>query len=493
MKKVSVCNLSIFLLLFSGVVACQYEYPMVAPPRVSEYAGDSLEEEDAGRADMSGKRIFVSVSGDGDMDGSTWENALDVEGLRNLLTDEFDLSNTIVCLAAGQYLVSATPGAGLNINKDVKGIYGGFSPSSVGNSITDRDPSRFVTILTGDVNADGIANDGDCCMFIVTEGISIFDGITFKGGYIDDEVSAKNQYGAGPVFGINGPVAKTCVEVRNCIFTGNVSVAGNNLSVGGKKTTAGGTCALIADGMFKAHKCSFIGNSATSRGGCIRCQNHDSIAFVDACYFSGNTLSDSFGTCIQLSSGSALINNCTMVGNTGNGGDINGGGAFLVTNTTVINCKDDSYGAFRCETSNGGDTHFINNAFLSERTDGCGFVYQGTDHDITSGGFNLFAGYKGTDVKVPSDVVSTTPTNGHVVDGCYEWTQYVISSITTYAKLSDVLNVVSAFNPTYCKTVTNLGSKFVTWVTPEGFGVDQRGVTRNPDKMQRGSYDEVLQ
>ena len=68
-------------ILISG---CQKYYMMIPPPQ-STY--DSLDDEDFG-VSSQGDKIFVSVYGDGDMDGSSWDNAYDVAGLRTILTDK---------------------------------------------------------------------------------------------------------------------------------------------------------------------------------------------------------------------------------------------------------------------------------------------------------------------------------------------------------------------------------------------------------------------
>jgi len=54
-----------------------------------------------------------------------------------------------------------------------------------------------------------------------------------------------------------------------------------------------------------------------------------------------------------------------------------------------------------------------------------------------------------------------------------------------------VVNAVKSFNPA-ASPVVNLGEVFVEWIGEDAFGLDQRGVTRNPDKMQMGAYDAVL-
>lgn len=490
MKNKSILILSLAL-LFLFAQACQYYYPMIAPPKAGQYDGDSLEDEDAGNSGIKGNLYFVSVSGDGDMDGSSWENAIDLEGLRVLLTDNTDLSDVTVCLAEGKYIIGREAGAGLNLTKNIKSVVGGFSASSAGTEVTTRDIKQYKTIFSGDVNGDSMPDDGDCCMFIVSGGASRFDGITFECGYIDDNLSAINEQGAGPVFGIKGPTSTTCVEAVDCIFQNNLSNASGNSG-----SVAGGTCAVVSKGYFKAKNCQFLGNKCKSRGGAVRLMNDNAVAFFDKCYFSGNQLMDSgsaWGTCIQVTGGCCLTNNCTMAGNKGIGGDINGGGAFLVVNTTVINNASDTFGAFRCESKANTNTHFMNNALLSEKDNGVGFVYQGTNHDITSSGFNLLAGYTGTDIKKPTDVVYGTKIEGEITDGCFVWDQTKISSITTFAKVADVIATVRAFNPTCNKEVTSVGEAYYSWVGESGFATDQLGNTRNPEKMQRGSYDATLE
>ena len=65
-------SLILALTLMSG---CQKYYYMIPPPETTE---DSLEEEDWGSSSSNSESIFISVYGDGDMDGSSWDNAYDV-------------------------------------------------------------------------------------------------------------------------------------------------------------------------------------------------------------------------------------------------------------------------------------------------------------------------------------------------------------------------------------------------------------------------------
>ena len=54
-----------------------------------------------------------------------------------------------------------------------------------------------------------------------------------------------------------------------------------------------------------------------------------------------------------------------------------------------------------------------------------------------------------------------------------------------------MIEVAKSFNPV-ASPITNLGEVFVEWIGEDAFGIDQRGVTRNVNKMQAGAYDAVL-
>ena len=54
-----------------------------------------------------------------------------------------------------------------------------------------------------------------------------------------------------------------------------------------------------------------------------------------------------------------------------------------------------------------------------------------------------------------------------------------------------VIEVAKSFNPV-ASPIADLGEVFVEWIGEDAFGIDQRGVTRNANKMQAGAYDVVL-
>ena len=75
--------------------------------------------------------------------------------------------------------------------------------------------------------------------------------------------------------------------------------------------------------------------------------------------------------------------------------------------------------------------------------------------------------------------------------GVYVWDLNQIGSVKGYATKQAVIEVAKSFNPV-ASPIANLGEVFVEWVGEDAFGIDQREVTRNANKMQAGAYDAVL-
>ena len=94
--------------------ACQPQWDMVPPP-----GSGSADELGPEAWEHSDEIYFVSLYGDGDMDGSTWENALDLGAFRDLMNDNTDLSRVTFYVAEGKYLMGDAPGYGLAIAKSV--------------------------------------------------------------------------------------------------------------------------------------------------------------------------------------------------------------------------------------------------------------------------------------------------------------------------------------------------------------------------------------
>ena len=146
---------------------------------------------------------------------------------------------------------------------------------------------------------------------------------------------------------------------------------------------------------------------------------------------------------------------------------------------------------FRIGNIGDGDTKFINNLLISENSTAPSFILNGANKEAYSMGYNLYQRVNNFTMGV-SDTAYPTLVNGNLTEeGVYKWNIDQIGQVGGYATKQAVINAVKSFNPA-ASPMVNLGEVFVEWMGEDAFGLDQRGVTRNPDKMQMGAYDAVL-
>lgn len=477
---ISKIGLLAFTILMSQ--ACQEDYEMVDPPMVTDY-DDDLDEEVILQKGL--ESYFVTQFGEGDMDGSSWDQAMDVTGFRKLLSGSVDLSKSTIYMSQGKYVMSETSGLGVIIRKDIKAIKGGYSLLSEGTDLTNRRIDIYRTVISGDVNGNNQADSGDCGLLLVKGGIIAIEGVTFQYGYLSNN-DAKSGEGGSGIY-INGNVSSTSVELTDCIVRDCKTEA-----VNGAGGIAGGTAMLIVSGCSKLNNVKLLDNAADSRGGAIRCSSDKAVVFMNNCFLTGNSVRELWGISIQISSGHICMNNTTIIGNPGKGAALNGGGSFMLANSTIVgNTVDQEYGAFRCETSINGDTKFINSVLISENPTAPGFILNGGDKEAYSMGYNLYQRVNGFTMNM-LDTNYTNLVNGNLTeDGVYEWNINQIGQVAGYATRQAVVDAVKSFNPA-ASPIANLGEVYVEWIGENAFGLDQRGMTRNPDKMQMGAYDAVL-
>ncbi|MBR1706074.1 MAG: fimbrillin family protein [Bacteroidales bacterium] len=474
MKKISILLASMLL-----AAACQPQWDMVPPP-----GSGSADELGPEAWEHSDEIYFVSLYGDGDMDGSTWENALDLGAFRDLMNDNTDLSRVTFYVAEGKYLMGDAPGYGLAIAKSVGLVKGGFSRLSTGDDISKCHPEAYPTVFSGDVNGNGTADEGDCTLIKVTSGTCTFENITFQGGYINETyMNADKAQAAG--IAINGNAASCIFNAVRCRFEDIRSTVTT-------ATYAGGAAIRINGGQARVRDCSFTGNAGVSRGGAVRLCDKNSILLCDRCYFGGNTLSDVWGTGLQLSYGHLCMNNCTVYDNTGNGGQVNGGGSFFIASSTIVgNDGDRNNCVVRLETSAGDQAYFINNLIFSLGTS-ASFVKNKSNDQIVSKGYNLYQsesnGSYGSMISATDTQLATRPA-GTVEDGVFVWDPAQVS-VPSRATAEWILEALGGYAPAG-SPVANLGSVFQEWVGASGFSVDQRGMARDADGFVPGAYEPV--
>lgn len=470
-------TLAVISLLGAG--SCQKTYQMVPPPSASSSDDDLGDEDFGGNKETA---IFVTPFGEGEMDGSSWENAYDADTFLGLLSDQTDLSKAKIYLSEGNYYMSSGSVFGPEIRKKIGSVLGGYSIMSKGSDVTVRDVVKHATVFSGDVNKNNRADDGDCGLLCVYGGTSSFDGITFRNGYINEKTASSQKSGAG-VF-VDGD-ADTWVEFVNCRFEDCVSAAST-------PGYAGGAAVYVKAGQARLKACELTGCSGASRGGALRCNNDKAILFLDKCSIHGNSVNYDWGSGLQLSSGTICVNNSTfcsnVVGWPGSGGTVNGGGAMLVLNSTII--SDDTTAGIRCESDSRNASFFANN--ISLNTNGApGFLLNGNGRVAVSGGHNIFNKVAGELQSATSDVTYDTDLKnfGSLEDGAYVWNNAKVS-LATYATATEIDGYAREFSPVICP-VAEIGKVFAEWC--DGFAVDGRGKARNPEKLLPGAYDPCLE
>lgn len=469
----------------AALVSCQKKYEMVPPPVVGGY--NEFDDEE----DMKSV-YFVSQFGGGDYDGSSWENALDEAGLRDLLTNSTDLGNATIYVSEGEYLMSEQSGAGIAIRKDIKAVVGGFSMFSAGTDISGRDPEKYRTVFSGDVNHSRTADEGDCYLMGIYSGRILFDGIVFSGGYVDARTAEAGLVNGNqtPSSGINmfgTDPSSVVLDMVNC------TVSGCDASGVSSGTYAGGAALRIMNGTARLKKVVLEKNISNNRGGAVRLCNFNSVCYMDGCAVVDNMQSGTWGLGIQASQGHLCINNSTFMDNmNGSGAVINGNASFLIVNSTVIldSSTGTNAGAFRTESETGLSTYLINNVIICENGSSPSICVNKDNPQIRSYGYNVHTGEMVTAGSTMLNQADMQMSVSGVRNG-YIW-EWDASALSGYATLEQVNECVSSFSPEYSCPIPELGQDFLLWMGDVSLGTDYRGEARNPLKLQPGAYDANL-
>ena len=178
---------------------------------------------------------FVTVSGSGAHDGSTWDNAM--------AWTDVETEKGTVGLSGAYYLAGGiySPNA-LDLGSGTFAMYGGFDPNSTGTDLSRRNTDTYVTAFDGGGNLR--------IMVWNNENLSTsFDGVTFRNA----SSSAANNVGSALIL-------EKCFSAKfhNCKITGNTKSS--------KTINFGGTVRVNCDNISFT-KCKFLNNSCTGYGG----------------------------------------------------------------------------------------------------------------------------------------------------------------------------------------------------------------------------------
>lgn len=347
-------------------------------------------------------QIYVKHDAAGANTGASWADAY--TSLKTALSAAS--VDAEIWVAAGTY-TPAAPGGSTNstfsINKNLK-LLGGFAGTET--SADQRDPATNVTILSGDLSGNDVADDfsntyrSDNVLHVLTvtsatTHATVIDGFVVEGGQADGSSTA-----GGGMLSNGAPKISRCTFRQNYADGGGGAIRQNTHSGTGilledclfeKNTANYGGAVSLYNTLFYIENCDFISNSVVdgplqSNGGGLYIIN--SSGEVNNCRFKDN---DAFeyggGVMIWTPSGSTgsevFLNNCTFENNNAN---LNGGGLSFPTDGSSTSLVIDSC-YFLNNTALGGsglntelrgkETTFqiLNTSFLENRTTDTVFYY----------------------------------------------------------------------------------------------------------------------
>lgn len=408
---------------------------------------------------------YVTPEGAGTKDGSSWENAFDVEGFREQALKNVD--GNVYELAAGTYKPSACI------------IFKKATFATVNGSTEGR------TILSGDINNDGYASDGDLQRLMrfqtnTTTGDEtrpvVINNIDFTNVYTNIKDDPTNDTGDAGVPGVGALYINNSgfVTVTNCNFYGNWAQ--------GEK---GGPAAQCHRSTVKFTNCVFRDNSANYRGGAVRLRADGikGITTFDGCVFKNNTNYHDFGGAIFMAHGISLnIVNTTFTGNKAASGAaiysnrVNYPGALRIINSTIAgNTVTGENPDGQITTTQSANMSIVNSVIVSndEKTADIYFndVLSDKEFSFVSGGYN-YIGNVNDAVAEPAKTITWLDTDSHGKDCTY-------ASIFGENKINDknVINPVKYFAGASGEQIE---TAVAAWGLPEGLNLttDASGKTR---------------
>ncbi len=419
-----------------------------------------------GAKPFSQEAYFISPTGAGTKDGTTWENAMDIDGFMSLfISPDVNLAEYPIYLMEGTY----APTISIAPTKNVKLISGGYSSQSTGVDLTKK--STEPTIITG----------SDQLRIFNIYNVSVkMENITLTNGKAVSADQGTGIYILGS--------AENTVEIDNCIVR-NCSTESTAWESGA--ITMGGSLTV------KLNNVSIVDNVGRTRGAGIHLIDRNTAPkveqsvrlFMNNCHMSGNkvdgTIGDAWGIEIGIRAGEHKIymNNTTIIAAdnydfNGNNKQVVAGDApiFAVNSTFVGNSQADNVVRVNSDVVSA----FINCLFVNNGCNGNSLSSSAKNQELSLG-WNVYSKYDFTANENDTDASGWT-FNGRKDEGVYKWT--VDDNLKKFATLDGVTNAFSNVEG---------AQDFIDWVnTKGGFDKDQLGNARNTDKMQPGAYDAYL-
>lgn len=269
-----------------------------------------------------GSAYFVRPRALGLKDGSSWNNALDAAGLRELIAQKLNGEGTQDDAAAyaqadkldgakfyfctGKYLLADPDDENKVLklewsrySKQVRlEFYGGYAGSSSGIDLSQRNVSSNVSMLTGDVNENNMADENDLRILVLGNQVDLLiDGMTLAYAY---------NVKSGCALTISAGAGQATATLNNCIVRDNtVSEASGN-----------GAGVTVQIGKLVATNTRFSGNYARN-GAALAAQHKYAVIEATSCTFQNN-IAFNCGGVLNLSLGKCTFTNCTFSNNKSN-------------------------------------------------------------------------------------------------------------------------------------------------------------------------------
>ena len=434
--------------------------------------------------------IYVTTTGAGSKNGSSWENA--TAHLNMALAEGSTMSTKpTIWVAAGTY---TGDGISRDAFKMVKGVsvYGGFAGTET--TLEDRDYEANVTILDGQNSQRVLCQDNA----FTAETATVWDGFTIQNGYgiLNGMGAYIYDYGTlrNCVIRNNG---SDTLSTSTTIYGGGVNVNGgtlDNCKVYGNVLKNDKSGYLRGAGVYMSEgrivDCEIYGNenysnysSSSSQGGGLYISkgSNDKESVVENTYVHDNS-SRGIGGGMYVagynSNRRANIINCRIENNISQS---EGGGLYLSYYVNVVGCNI----ANNTSSSNGGgvnaptsynniiNCNIVNNLSTSTSTSYCGGLYiTGSNNNVTN---SIVWGNKRGDGSVSNYsagsnvVVSYSAVQG----GCAGTGNISLSA----------LNTGDGLHPKFTNPTTGAGAEYSDgdWTIQEGSAVINKGVNEITD------------
>jgi len=269
---------------------------------------------------------------------------------------------TLIKIAGGIYRPTGT-NAGFVIEREVT-IEGGYRGNTTGGDPDDRDPSVFVTILSGDIGENDDAdppvltdNSFHVVEIYLTTGTVKVDGVTITAGHAQDPLSSGERYGGG-VYAPRWFFGEKHIQLDRCRFESCSSEFGGGAVyvdhytttelrrstfasnvISGDTPEGGGAAYIYLVDELIISQCEFLQNETVGAGdgGGLATRDMGLINIANSTFLGNVAGPGAWGGALAFNNGLdfAELTNCVIAGN--ESGE-NAGGLYSSWNTRISNC-----------------------------------------------------------------------------------------------------------------------------------------------------------